>query len=717
MPRITVTSLQNATTLQDLQSNHILLQQPSIIDLAIEQNQIAQIEHVGPRLIIVLKNGEQITIDNFFTAEQTTPHTLLLRGEHATKLQAHFDNHAQLIDYSRYEPTKVVTSSSSYPAATTTSTEQQTAPLAQADEEQDKGPSFLKIGLALAALEATYLVAFNKDKKTTTNTPLDLTPPTISSGGLDDAGKVVTGVSTKPNVRVYAVNQAGQNIGETTADANGKFTLHLSEDVINGALVTIKAVDQSGNESKAVVFRGDKDTIPPAEANAQINDQGLIISGKAEPNAKVKIYAMDGTTLIAGPVYAAKDGSFSVSLKTALKLGEKAQVMVEDAAGNQSKMVTVEVGKDTLAPEQPLIEVAADGSSIKGISEANAKISIFNSSGQLIGTTQADAMGKFNLALTPALIDKSTASIVAEDAAGNKSPALNFKAGDDTIAPDTPVASINADGNLITGTAEANSKIEVYNLQGSVIGTTTTDADGKFSLTLKNALVNNTHAKVYAIDHAGNKSPALEVIGSKDTIPPTKVVLKAVTDHVGDVTGPIKAGDNTDDARPVFDGTGEANAILTIYNFGHAIGTVKVNANSTWSFRPDTDLPLGKQNFTFTQMDASNNTSDMSDSFQFNVVAVQTPATLLLNLLNETAQPMQHLFNVDSAHIAPLTTTENQEHSAATALTVNQLLTSASTPPAVVTQVQPDHLYHLPESTELKADVAQLLYAPTTFIA
>lgn len=717
MPRITVTSLQNATTLQDLQSNHILLQQPSIIDLAIEQNQIAQIEHVGPRLIIVLKNGEQITIDNFFTAEQTTPHTLLLRGEHATKLQAHFDNNAQLIDYSRYEPAKVVTSSSSYPATTTTSTEQQTAPLAQADEDQDKGPSFLKIGLALAALEATYLVAFNKDKKTTTNTPLDLTPPTITSGAIDTDGKVITGKTTKPEIRVYAVNQAGQNIAETISDAEGNFTLHLNEPAINGALVTVKAIDKSGNESKEVVFKGNKDTIAPAEANAQINDQGLIISGKAEPNAKVKIYAMDGTTLIAGPVYAAKDGSFSITLKTPLKHGDKAQVMVEDDAGNQSKMVTVEVGRDTLAPEQPLIEVAADGSSIKGIAEANTKISIFDSKGQLIGSGQTDSNGKFTLKITPTLAAKDTATIVVEDAAGNNSPALKFKAGDDTIAPDAPVATINADGNLITGTAEANAKIDVYNLQGSVIGTTTAGADGKFSLTLKSALVNNTHAKVYAVDHAGNKSPALEVIGSKDTIPPNKVILKSVTDHVGDVTGTIKIGDNTDDARPVFEGTGEANAILTIYNHGFAIGTVTVSATGTWSFKPTTDLAFGRQDISFTQMDAGNNTSDMSDSFQFNVVATQTPATLLLNLLNETAQPLQHLFNVDSAHITPLTTAKDQEHSAATALTVNQLLTSASTPPAVVPPVQSDHLYHLPESTELKADVAQLLYAPTTFIA
>lgn len=678
MPSITVTSLQNPTSFQKLQTNQLLLKQPSIVDLAIDQNQIAQVEHVGPRLLIVLKNGEQIVIDNFFAPDQTTPHTLLLLGGQATKLQANFDKNAKLIDYSPYDQGKETIQNQTQPTiiASKPNTDQATIAntATETETEENNGPSFLKAGLALVGLEAAYLLAFNNDKKSGSNNPPDHTPPTITSGAIDDDGKIITGKTTEPDIKVYAVNQDGENIGETFSDAEGNFTLNLSEAVINGALVIIKATDKSGNESKVVTLKGTKDTIPPTEANAQINDQGVIISGKAEPNAKVKIFDIDGKTVIAGPVYAAKDGSFSITLKNPLKHGEKAQVLVEDDAGNPSKMVTVEVGKDTLAPEQPLIEVATDGGSIKGIAEAETKVNIFDSHGQLIGSGQSDANGQFNIKITPALAEKESASIVIEDTAGNKSSALNFKAGDDTIAPDSPVATINTDGNLISGTAEANSKIEVYNLQGSVIGTATTDADGKFSLTLKTALVNNAQAKIYAIDHAGNKSPALDLVGHKDTIPPAKAILKTVTDHAGETTGVIKAGEHTDDARPVFEGTGEANAILTIYNHGFAIGTVTVSASGTWSFKPETDLAFGKQELSFTQMDAGNNTSDMSDSFQFNIVAPQTASL------------------------------------------VDQLLTPYNAQYTTVAAIQSDNLYHLTESTELKTDLAQLLTTTTTFI-
>lgn len=718
MPRITVSSLENATILQDVHAQKIFLQQPSLIDLAIDKNQIDHIEHIGPRLVIVLKNGEQITIDNFFSADQSTPHTLLLRGEHASKLQANFDHNAQLIDYSPYEQKQLMIAnhSQALTIAPVNTTPQVSAP-AEVDATEDHGPSWLKVGLALAAIEATYLVAFKQDKKTTSKEPPDLIAPTISSGTLSDDGKKITGVS-EANAKIYAVNQAGKNIGETVADAEGNFDLVLTEEIINGALVTIKAVDQAGNESKPVVFKGNKDTIPPAEANAQINDQGLIISGKAEPNSKVIIYDLDGKTVIAGPIYAAKDGSFSITLKTALKLGEKAQVVVEDAAGNRSKMVAVEVGKDTLAPEQPLIEAAKDGSSIKGVAEANSKITVLNSKGQLIGSGQADANGKFTLSFNPALAEKDLAKIIIEDAAGNQSPALSFTAGQDSIAPNTPLATINSDGTTITGTAEANSKIEIYNAQGYVIGTGTTDAEGKFSVTLKNALVNNNQAKIYAIDQAGNKSPALDIVGSKDTIPPAKVVLKTVTDHVGDATGVIKQNENTDDARPVFEGSGEANAILTIYNHGFAIGTVKVDANGKWSFKPDTDLAFGKQQFSFTQMDAGQNTSDMSDSFFFNVLAPQTTTALLFELLGKPTAIFidQPTAQTDSTANKLLSTEQKQKPQQHTTSLLNQLLTPAETQHTELTQTKSKSTAFAADFTDHHVDLAQLLSATTLLI-
>lgn len=162
--------------------------------------------------------------------------------------------------------------------------------------------------------------------------------------------------------------------------------------------------------------------------------------------------------------------------------------------------------------------------------------------------------------------------MVVEDAAGNMSKPVEIKPGFDSIAPDKPTAQINADGTSVTGTAEANAKIEIKDATGKVIGTGTADANGKFTITISPALTDNNHGAVSAIDGAGNRSESLDIVGTKDTIPPTKPILNSVEDDVGDIKGAIAAGSETDDARPKLTGSGEANATLTIYDNGVAIG-------------------------------------------------------------------------------------------------------------------------------------------------
>lgn len=697
MPKITVSNLQHPHLHQDLQTNLIRVELPSRIDLNIDKNEIAQMEQVGKNLIITLKNGEKITIQQFFTPEQHTPHQLLLRDQQGNEVQANFDEYAQLLDYSPVRSVQVTAPSSPDLSVTTAplNADPQLGTLSATETEEDGQPLLMKIGLGILVADAAYLLLNKKDKNNSDNNhagPPDLTPPTISAGTLDPDGKVITG-QTEANIRIYVTNQAGKTIGESTSDAEGRFKIVLSEVITDGALISMKAVDQAGNESKAVILKGSKDTIAPAEANAQINDQGLIISGKAEALSKIYIYDATGKTQIAGPVYTAKDGSFSVTLKTALQHGTKAMVMVQDEAGNQSKMVSVEVGKDTLAPEQPLIEVTQDGRTIKGTAEALSKISILSENGQVLATGQADANGKFQLNLQPALAKDQTANIVLEDAAGNKSPALKFKAGQDNIAPDKAIATINADGTVITGTAEANATIEIYNQQGNKIGSSTVSADGKFSVTLTTSIVNGNLAKVYVLDHASNKSIALDLIGNKDTIAPNKVLLKNVNDQVGETKGEIKAGDNSDDPRPVFNGTGEPNATLTVYNHGIAIGSVQVDNKGTWSFKPAADLALGKQNFTFTQMDAGSNTSEMSDSFQFNVIP---PSTTSSNLLMNHDHPV-HQFQ------------------AQTNISIDELLFDKPTAPETVFSKNISSSQF--DSTTTSPDLLQLLQPITTYIA
>lgn len=599
--------------LQDGQLNKVILNQPTIIQIGISQKDIASMEKQGGRLVIHLKNGETIVLENFFNeATNTTEHSLVFPTEHGKFVEAQFDAQGKVIDYKGLNHVTDLGYGSTSPAA--------------ANIAVDSDPSFsmgsvLKAGLAVLAAEGLYLRAFKKDDKEDSSSAPDLIAPAAPTATLADDTVTVTG-KTEANAKIYLKDAAGNTVASGVADASGSYTIKLDKPLVNGDKLNVIAQDGAGNNSKATVVTGTKDTIAPDAPQAQLNDDGSLVTGKAEANAKITVY--DATGKVLGTVFANKDGIYALKITPPLTSEAGGKVVAEDAAGNKSEEVKIIAGKDTVPPASPFVEVNKEGSVIHGKTEANAKVQIKDADGKVIGTGMADAQGEFQITLSPALKESQKGTVVVEDAAGNTSKPIEIKPGFDSIAPDKPTAQINADGNSVTGTAEANAKIEIKDVTGKVIGSGTADANGKFTISISPALTDNNHGSVSAIDNAGNRSESFDIVGTKDTIPPTKPILNSAEDDVGDVKGTIGSGSETDDARPKLTGSGEANATLTIYDNGIAIGVVTVSTGKSWTFTFDKDLALGKHSITLTQTDAAGLTSEASSPFIFYVVAPKT---------------------------------------------------------------------------------------------
>ncbi|MEQ1135760.1 Ig-like repeat protein Blp2 [Acinetobacter seifertii] len=613
MTRIIVASKKGLDVLQDGQLNKVILNQPTIIQIGISQKDIASMEKQGGRLVIHLKNGETIVLENFFNeATNTTEHSLVFPTEHGKFVEAQFDAQGKVIDYKGLNHVTDLGYGSTSPAA--------------ANIAIDSDPSFsmgsvLKAGLAVLAAEGLYLWAFKKDDKEDSSSAPDLIAPAAPTATLADDTVTVTG-KTEANAKIYLKDAAGNTVASGVADASGNYTIKLDKPLVNGDKLNVIAQDGAGNNSKATVVTGAKDTIAPDAPQAQLNDDGSLVTGKAEANAKITVY--DATGKVLGTVFANKDGIYSLKITPPLTSEAGGKVVAEDAAGNKSEEVKIIAGKDTVPPASPFVEVNKEGAVIHGKTEANAKVQIKDVDGKVIGTGMADAQGEFQIMLSPALKESQKGTVVVEDAAGNTSKPIEIKPGFDSIAPDKPTAQINADGNSVTGTAEANAKIEIKDVTGKVIGSGTADANGKFTISISPALTDNNHGSVSAIDNAGNRSESFDIMGTKDTIPPTKPILNSAEDDVGDVKGTIGSGSETDDARPKLTGSGEANATLTIYDNGIAIGVVTVSTGKSWTFTFDKDLALGKHSITLTQTDAAGLTSEASSPFIFYVVAPKT---------------------------------------------------------------------------------------------
>ncbi|EXR21103.1 por secretion system C-terminal sorting domain protein [Acinetobacter sp. 1130196] len=649
MTRIIVASKEGLDVLQDGQLDKVVLNQPTIIQIGISQKDIASMEKQGGRLVIHLKNGETIVLENFFNeATNTTEHSLVFPTEQGKFVEAQFDAQGKVIDY------KGLNHVTDLRYASTSST--------AATMAVDSDPSFsmgnvLKAGLAVLAVEGLYLWAFKKDDKEDSSSAPDLIAPSAPTATLADDTVTVTG-KTEANAKIYLKDAAGNTVASGVADASGNYTIKLDKPLVNGDKLNVIAQDAAGNSSKATVVTGTKDTIPPDTPQAQLSDDGSLLTGKAEANAKITVY--DATGKVLGSVFANKDGIYSLKLTPPLTGEAGGKVIAEDAAGNKSEEVKIIAGKDTVPPASPFVEVNKEGSVIHGKTEANAKVQIKDADGKVIGSGTADAQGDFQITLSPALTESQKGAVVVEDAAGNMSKPVEIKPGFDSIAPDKPTAQINADGTSVTGTAEANAKIEIKDATGKVIGTGTADANGKFTITISPALTDNNHGAVSAIDGAGNRSESLDIVGTKDPIPPTKPILNSVEDDVGDIKGAIAAGSETDDARPKLTGSGEANATLTIYDNGVAIGVVTVTAGRSWSFTFDKDLTLGKHSITLTQTDAAGLTSEASSPFTFYVVApkVASLADASVSTLSTEAPSLADSVGLHTLKVAQTTTTE-----------------------------------------------------------
>ncbi|WP_155120904.1 Ig-like repeat protein Blp2 [Acinetobacter calcoaceticus] len=641
MTRIIVASKEGLDVLQDGQLSKVVLSKPSIIQIGVSQKDIASVEKQGGSLVIHLKNGETIVLENFFNeATNTTDHSLVLPTEHGKFVEAQFDAQGKVIDYTGLNHvTDLAYTSSSQPAST----------MAVDDSPTFSMGNVLKAGLAVLAAEGLYLWAFDNDDKDDSSGPVDILAPAAPTATVGEDTVTVTG-KAEANAKIYIKDAADNTVATGVADASGNFTIKLDKPLANGNKLKVVAEDAAGNTSKPGEIIGKKDTIAPDAPQAQLSEDGSILDGKTEPDAKVFIY--DANDKLIDTVTASKEGKFSYKFTPPLTSEAGGKVVVVDTAGNESEPTKIIAGKDTFAPDKPLVEVNKEGTVVEGKAEANAKIQIKDADGKVIGTATANAQGEFQITLSPALKESQKATVIVEDAAGNTSKPLEISIGYDTIAPDKPTAQINAEGTTITGTAEANAKVQIT-IGTKVIGTGTADADGKFTITISPALTDNNKATVTAIDGAGNSSETVQITGTKDTTPPAKPVLTGLDDDVGALKGAITAGSETDDAKPKFTVQVESNATLTIYDNGVAISIIKIGDLGTskiWSFTLDKDLALGKHTITLMQTDSAGLTSEVSSPFTFYVVAPKTAS------LSDAAVDTAHTETVSVADSVGLNT-------------------------------------------------------------
>jgi glucan-binding YG repeat protein/flagellar motor switch/type III secretory pathway protein FliN len=216
-------------------------------------------------------------------------------------------------------------------------------------------------------------------------------------------------------------------------------------------------------------------------------------------------------------------------------------ITATDKAGNASVATTVVV-KDITAPSSPVVNNVTDkDTSVTGTAEVGSDVEI-KVSGSVIGSAIAGADGKFTVTIAKQLAG-TTLVITATDKVGNVSVATTVVVADTTIPSSPIVNNVTDKDTLVTGTAEVGSTVDIK-VNGSVIGTTTAGADGKFTITIAKQLA-GTALIITATDKVGNVSVAATVV-VKDATSPAPPVVNEVLDKDTSVTGQAEAGATVD---------------------------------------------------------------------------------------------------------------------------------------------------------------------------
>ena len=435
------------------------------------------------------------------------------------------------------------------------------------------------------------------------------------------------------------VMDGSKQLGTARVDASGNWTLSTSAlaDGTHNLTATVANGGQTSAASTAMSVTIDTKVDAPVISSSRASGtDAYVLKGTAEANSTVSVF--DGSKQL-GSIKADATGAWSYKVSSLSAGTHSLTAKAVDVAGNTSaasaavSAVVSGSGSGPTNPTGPSAPTIAKFSNDSGVAGdnitndttltltgaalANSTIKVFDGLKQ-VGTTKVDDSGHWTL--TTSSLSDGTHKLTATDtdSHGHTSAASSaLSVTIDSHAPGTPTMGVYSQGGsqvghtttsddlMLKGTAEANSSIKIFDA-GKQIGTATTNDKGAWTYDTGHLADGNHSFTATAIDVAGNASHASAAKG---------VMVNGSTGGT-DPTGPTASLDFTDvtensNHTATIKGTGDAFSQIKLFDGNHAVGSVKVGADGTWSYTTD-KLYCGVHTFKASEVDSSGHTVDSS---------------------------------------------------------------------------------------------------------
>ena len=508
------------------------------------------------------------------------------------------------------------------------------------------------IDATAAAPSGPDLIVGSDSGSSSTDNVTKITTPTLT--GSAEGGATVT---------LYDTNGTTV-LGSATADGSGNWSI-TSATLSSGAhTLTAKQTDLAGNASVASTgLAVTIDTTAPAAPSGldltTASDKGSsstdnltslatpVFSGTAEIGATVTLYDTNGSTVL-GTATADGSGNWSITSATLADGAHTVTAKQTDLAGNvgvasAGLVVTIDTAASAAVGAPDLATASDSGAStsdnvtkittptVTGSgAAASAIVTLYDTDGTtVLGTATANGSGVWSIVTTALTQGAHTLTARQADTAGNASAASAALvvtidtaaaapgAPDLTTASDKGSSSTDNITSLTTptfsGAAEAGAAVTLYDTNGTtVLGTATADGSGAWTITSA-TLASGAHTvTAKQTDLAGNASAASAGLAvTIDTTTPGAPGTPDLT--TASDTGTSSTDNLTKLATPVFSGTGEVGATVTLYdtNGTTVLGTAAVDGAGKWSITTAT-MTDGAHTVTARQADVAGNTGAAS---------------------------------------------------------------------------------------------------------
>ncbi|QNX34514.1 Ig-like domain-containing protein [Acinetobacter seifertii] len=439
--------------------------------------------------------------------------------------------------------------------------------------------------------------AGNLSSAVTVKAPLDdIAPAAASNLTFSEDGSSLSGVA-EPNTFIQIFDQNGQqmNTWSHSVNADGTFTIFFSTYNLHGEEFTVTVKDRAGNVSEAVSVKAPLDDIAPNPIkNIVLDTNGQNFIAQAEANSNIEVRNAEGVLIGLGS--ADNEGNVTGYFYQVYLHGEELTFVVIDRMGNRSVELKLNALVDTITPD-PIENIIFDenGQNFTAQAEANSFIGVKNAAGEFVGYGYVDSTGNVTGYFNQVYLKGEELTFIVIDKAGNQSVEFKQNALIDDIAPN-PIENIVLDshGQNFTAQAEVNTRIEVKNAAGEVIGSGYVDGAGNVSGYFNQVYLHGEELTFIVVDIAGNRSIEVKQNALIDDVAPSVAVNVTLT------------------SDGFFSGQAEPNATIEIIDqYGAVITKTYVGNDGIFNLQIDLSQ-YQTQNLSIVVKDKAGNRSEVT---------------------------------------------------------------------------------------------------------